>query len=153
MRRRGIPWFRFGRVGRGTVYLMQSRDMPDLYKVGFTKRKTTTRRAEINRVSGDDMRIVATVAMPLALKCEALVLRRLRRNPLRKRDRRGTEWFYLRPREEIQDIADRIERAADRVELIARLKCSWPKGVKRRVWRLVSTAMTGRLHREGNTYE
>ena len=136
-----VPWFRFSRAPWGTVYLMQSRRTPDLFKVGFTRRLTKDRRAELNRVAGDDLRIVATVSMPWAIRCEALVLRRLRRNMFRKRDRRGTEWFWLKPHEDIQDIADRLDKAADRIELIAKLKFSWPKRSKRRVFKLISSTL------------
>ncbi|MEP2628230.1 MAG: GIY-YIG nuclease family protein [Hyphomicrobiales bacterium] len=122
-----IPWLRFSRVPRGTVYLMQSRKEPDLFKVGFTKRLTKDRRAELNRVAQDDMKIVSTVSMPWARKCEALVLERLRRNMFRKRDRRGTEWFWLRSGETIGDVHNSIGKAARRIELISRWKLSWPK--------------------------
>lgn len=127
-----IPWLRFSRCPRGTVYLMQSRNQPDLFKVGFTKRKTKERRSELNRVAGDDMKIISTVSMPWARKCEALTLKRLKRNLWRKRDRRGTEWFHLRPGEHIQDISAKIEKAANQIELIAKLKLSWPKNVKQK---------------------
>jgi len=130
-----IPWFRFSRVPRGTVYLMQSRNEPDLFKVGFTKRKTIERRAELNRVAGDNMKIVFTVSMPWARKSEALALRRLRRNPFRKRDKRGTEWFRLQPGEDIQKIAGGIEAASNRIELLAKIKFSWPKRIEKRVFR------------------
>lgn len=73
-----IPFLRFNRAPSGTVYLMQSRGNPRLFKVGFTKRKTKERRFELNRVAGDDMAIVATVQLPWARACEALLLRRLR---------------------------------------------------------------------------
>ena len=122
-----IPFLRFHRAPFGTVYLMQSRGEPDLFKVGFTTRKTITRRAELNRVAGDDMRIVSTVSMPWARECESVTLRRLRRSWLRKRDRRGTEWFRLRRGESIEQITSHIEAAARRVELVARLKLSWPR--------------------------
>lgn len=127
-----IPWFRFSRAPWGTVYLLQSRQSVGLYKVGFTRRKTTTRRAELNRGSGEDMAVVATVSMPWALKCEALVLRRLRRNPFRRRDHRGTEWFWLGSSENITHIIKRIESAAVYVEFVAKCKLSWPKGVQKK---------------------
>ncbi len=114
---------------------MQSRNEPDLFKVGFTKRKTIERRAELNRVAGDDMKIVFTISMPWARKSEALALRRLRRNPFRKRDKRGTEWFRLRSGEDIQKIAGGIEAASGRIELIAKIKFSWPKGFEKRIFR------------------
>lgn len=133
--RRTIPWLRFSRVPWGTVYLLQSRNEPRLFKVGFTKRRTKDRRAELNRVAGDDMKIVSTVSLPWARNCEALVLRRLRRNPFRKRDRRGTEWFWLFATEDIHRIADRLEAASSHIEVIAKLKFSWPRGATKRVFR------------------
>ena len=128
-----IPYFRFSRCPWGTVYLMQSRRDQTLFKVGFTGRKTFERRAELNRVAGDDMKIVMTVTMPWARKCETLMLRRLRRHLFRKRERRGTEWF--RRRETIDHIAIGLERAAWNIEFIARWKFSWPKECKARVFK------------------
>lgn len=122
-----IPWFRFSRVPWGTVYLLQSRKDASLFKVGFTKRKVIERRAELNRVAGDDMKVVTTITMPWARKCETLVLRRLRRNPFRKGDKRGTEWFRLRSKEEINRISRKLERAAKWVEWVAKVQCSWPR--------------------------
>lgn len=130
-----IPYFRFSRSPWGTVYLMQSRKDQTLFKVGFTGRKTIARRAELNRVAGDDMKIVMAVTMPWARKCESLMLRRLRRNLFRKRDWRGTEWFRLRRKETIDHIAIRLERAAQRIQTIARLKFSWPKEAKPRIFK------------------
>ena len=127
-----IPWFRFNRAPWGTVYLMQSKRNTRLFKVGYTKRKTITRRAELNRVADDDMKIVATVQMPWAIKCESLLLRRLRRSPFRRRDRRGTEWFYLGPMEDISNIERKLARAAGNIELVSKLKFSWPKDAETR---------------------
>ncbi len=118
---------------------MQSRQNPDLFKVGFTTRKTTERRAELNRFSGKDMKIVSTVSMPWARKCEALLLRRLRRNPFRKRSHLGTEWFHLRPKETIEDIATNLFRSSQRIMLISKLKLSWPKGVLPRKFKALGT--------------
>ena len=125
-----ISWFRFNRAPWGTVYLMQSRHNPQLFKVGYTRRQTITRRAELNRVADDDMKIVATVQMPWAIKCEALLLKRLRRNPFRRRDRRGTEWFYLGPMEDISNIERKLTRAADHIEILYKIKLSWPTGAE-----------------------
>lgn len=130
-----IPWFRFSRVPWGTVYLLRSNTEEGLFKVGFTKRKVIKRRAELNRVAGDDMKIVATVTMPWARKCETLILRRIRRNPFRRRDRRGTEWFWLRPGEDVQQISKKLEKAANRIELIAKLKLSWPRQCEKKHFR------------------
>ena len=113
---------------------MQSRGQPELFKVGFTKRKTVTRRQELNRVAGDDLKIVMAISMPWARKCEALALKRLRRNPFRKRDRRGTEWFWLRPGESIDDISRRIHKSSERIEFVASWKLSWPKQMRKRVF-------------------
>lgn len=105
---------------------MQCRRDPSLFKVGYTARKTVNRRAEINRVAGDDMRIVQTVTMPWAYSCEGLVLCRIRREWFRRRDRRGTEWFRLKRGENIDQVARKIRRCADRTVLVAKLKRSWP---------------------------
>lgn len=123
----GIPFCARHRAPWGTVYLVQSRDDPTLFKVGFTTRRTIVRRAELNRVSGDDMAIVATVSMPWARAVETRVLRQLRGHWWRRRDRRGTEWFHLRRSEIITQVADRVDSAADRIAWIAKLKLSWPR--------------------------
>lgn len=123
-----VPWLRWRGTGWGTVYLMRSRKRPGLFKVGFTKRRTKDRRAELNRVGRDDMRIVFTVAMPLARHCERAMLRRLRRSLFRKGDHRGTEWFWLRKRESIDDIAALLHHTARTVRRVGKLKLSWPAG-------------------------
>lgn len=122
-----IPSFRFWTAPMGTAYLVQSRGEPWLFKVGLTTCKTTERRSELNRVAGDDMRIVQTVQLPWAAHCEATLLRRLRLNPLRRRDRRGTEWFSFGKKEPIDKIAVKLRAAARYTKLIARLNLSWPK--------------------------
>lgn len=129
-----LPWFRFRRVPWGTVYLLQSRKDASLFKVGFTKRKVIERREELNRVADDDMKVVTTITMPWARKCETLLLRRLRRNPFRKRDRRGTEWFRLKQNEDIHRISRKMEKAAGRIELIAKIQFSWPSEKTKRVF-------------------
>ncbi|MEM8777067.1 MAG: GIY-YIG nuclease family protein [Pseudomonadota bacterium] len=123
-----IPWFRNRRAPRGTVYLLSSRQQPRLFKVGFTKRLVKERRAELNRVAGDNMAVVYTVSLPWARACETLILRRLRRHPFRHGDRRGTEWFWLTRYENIQSIIDKLEAAALATRRIARWRLSWPKG-------------------------
>ena len=128
------PWLRRRGTGWGTVYLMRSRKRPDLFKVGFTRRRTKDRRTELNRVGRDDMRIVFTVSMPLARQCERAMLRRLRRSFFRKGDHRGTEWFWLRKRESIDDIAALLLRTARTVQRVGKLKLSWPAGVEPRVF-------------------
>jgi len=133
--RSSIPWFRFGSVPWGTVYLMQARNRPDLFKVGFTKRKTITRRAEINRIANDDMKIVQTITMPWAYVCEQSVLRRFRSSWFRRGDVRGSEWFKLRRNETMKHVSNRIERVARKTQRLAMWKCSWPKGYVPRVKR------------------
>ena len=130
-----IPWLRWRGTGWGTVYLMQSRKRPGLFKVGFTRRRTKDRRTELNRVGRDDMKIVYTVSMPLARQCERVMLRRLRRGFFRRRgDRRGTEWFWLRKSERIEDIAALLDDTSHTVRRIGKLKFSWPAGAEIRVF-------------------
>ena len=125
----GVPWLRWRGTGRGTVYLMHARRRPGLFKVGFTTRRTKDRRAELNRVGQDDMRIVCTVTMPLARSCERVLLHRLRGGWVRRRrDRRGTEWFWLRRGEEIGDIAALLHDTAQAVRRVGKCKLSWPRG-------------------------
>ena len=114
---------------------MQSRSEPRLFKVGYTKRRTKDRRSELNRVAGDDMAIVATVQLPWARACETLLLRRLRSNPFRRRDKRGTEWFWLGRREDIANIEIKMERTAKAIRRMAWLRLSWPTGAKIRTFR------------------
>lgn len=47
------------RVKTGTVYLMVSRDKPDLFKIGFTERLTKERRRELERASGEQLTVAA----------------------------------------------------------------------------------------------
>ncbi|WP_373634747.1 GIY-YIG nuclease family protein [Yoonia sp. SS1-5] len=133
--RTSIPWFRRRRIPFGTVYLMQARDTPRLFKVGFTKRRTKDRRGELNRVARDDMAIVYTVSLPWARSCETLVLGRLRWNPFRRGDTRGTEWFWLGKRESIEAIVRKIDRAARDTRRMARWRWSWPTGAEIREFR------------------
>ena len=113
---------------------MQSVDDPDLFKVGFTKRLTKTRRAELKGKVGGQLRIVFTISMPNAYFTEQHVLRRLRCRFLGRGDRRGTEWFRLRKNETIDDIIARIERSASAIRLTSRLKLSWPKDAEFKVF-------------------
>lgn len=124
-RKRSIPWFR-KRLARGTVYLMQSDAQPDLFKVGFTSRKTKTRRSELAGKVDGKLVIRYSINMPHAWFVEQLVLRRLRSRLFGRGDGRGTEWFHLRRHETISDIAVRIDQAAADIRLVARLKFSWP---------------------------
>lgn len=124
-RKRSIPWFR-KRLASGTVYLMQSDAQPDLFKVGFTARKTKTRRTELAGKVDGKLVIRYTVSMPHAWFVEQLVLKRLRSRLFGRGDSRGTEWFHLRRHETISDIAARMDQAAADIRLIARLKFSWP---------------------------
>ncbi|MEM9524071.1 MAG: GIY-YIG nuclease family protein [Pseudomonadota bacterium] len=133
-RRRSIRWFQ-RRPRWGTVYLMQSQDQPDLFKVGYTTRRTKDRRAELKGKVDGRLKIVYTLSMPNAYFTEQLVLRRLRRRFLGRGDGRGTEWFRLRRRETIADIARRIEEAARQIRFISRLKLSWPKDTEFRIFR------------------
>lgn len=133
--RTGIPWLWRRKVPYGTVYLMQARATPRLFKVGFTKRRTKDRRTELNRVASDDLAIVYTVSLPWARACETLILRRLRWNPFRRGDRRGTEWFWLRKRETIEAIIAKLDRAARDTRRMARWRWSWPRGAEIKTFR------------------
>ncbi|WP_366141913.1 GIY-YIG nuclease family protein [uncultured Tateyamaria sp.] len=122
-RKNHVPWFRTR--GWGTVYLLQSKTEPALFKVGFTQRKTHTRRNELKGLVDGGLRIVFTVSMPHAYVTEQRTLKGLARRWFGRRDRRGTEWFVLRRTETIDDIAKRILRTAREVQFEARLKLSW----------------------------
>lgn len=126
-RRKAIAWFR-RRPAWGTVYLMQSLDEPDLFKVGFTNRQTKDRRAELKGKVGGRLKVFYTLSMPNAYFTEQLVLRRLRRRLLGRGDHRGTEWFRLRKKEAVPDMVDRIHEAACRIRLVSKMKLSWPSG-------------------------
>ena len=141
---RVIPWLRRRGTGWGTVYLMQSRKRPGLFKVGFTQRRTKDRRTELNRVDRDDVRIVFTVSMPLARQCERIMLRRLRRGLFRRRgDRRGTEWFWLRKGERIDDIAALLNDTAHTIRRVGRFKLSWPAGKEIRIFNALPSRASG----------
>ena len=126
-RRKSIAWFR-GRPAWGTVYLMQSLNEPDLFKVGFTKRRTKDRRSELQGKVGGRLKVFYTLSMPNAYFTEQLVLRRLRRRFWGRGDRRGTEWFRLRKKETMSDVVDRIHKAACRIRWVSKMKLSWPSG-------------------------
>lgn len=133
-----VPWFKTR--GWGTVYLVQSRSEPELFKVGFTKRKTNTRRNELKRLVDGGLRIVFTVSMPHAYVTEQKTLKGLAGRWLGRRDRRGTEWFRLRRTETIDDISTRILRCARQVQFEARLKFSWAKKSKIRTFQAQPTS-------------
>ncbi len=127
-----VPWFRTR--GWGTVYLLQSRSEPALFKVGFTQRKTHTRRNELKGLVDGGLRIIFTVSMPHAYVTEQKTLKGLAGRWFGRRDRRGTEWFVLRRTETIHDIVQRILRSAREVQFEARLKFSWGKDSKIRTF-------------------
>ena len=130
-----VPWFARRKAAWGTVYLVHAKNDPSLFKVGFTSRRTIDRRAELNRVAGDDMRIVQTMGMPFAFLLERQVLAKLRSEWFRRSDSRGTEWFRLKRGETISDIGAKIEKHARRLEQQARFRFSWPKDVERRLFK------------------
>lgn len=136
-RRKSIPWLH-RRPALGTVYLMQSELQADLFKVGFTKRKTKARRAELSGKVDGRLLIRYTITMPHAYFVEQLLIRRLRRRMFGKGDKRGTEWFRLRKCDTIEQIIDRIDQAASHTRLISRLKCSWPAGTEIKSFRSTS---------------
>lgn len=105
---------------------MQSLDEPDLFKVGFTKRLTKDRRAELKGKVGGRLKVFYTLSMPNAYFTEQLVLRRLRQRLFGRGDRRGTEWFRLRKKETMMDVVNRIDAAARRIRWITKMKLSWP---------------------------
>lgn len=107
---------------------MQSLDEPDLFKVGFTKRLTNSRRNELKGKVGGRLKVYYTLSMPNAYFTEQRVLRDLRARWFGRGDRRGTEWFRLRRNETLPDIAARIFKAAGMVRRVSKLKLSWPKG-------------------------
>ncbi len=122
-----IGWFDF-RAPTGTVYLMQPDNDPRLFKLGFTSRPTLERRRELQRPGDGKLRIVCSVTMPHAYALEQRLLARMRggwRLFRRRPSPRGTEWFYLRRGEEIDDIQFLVEREARRVRRAAVLRLSW----------------------------
>ena len=131
-RKNHVPWFRTR--GWGTVYLLQSKSEPALFKVGFTQRRTHTRRNELKGMVNGGLRIVFTVSMPHAYVTEQKTLKRLAGRWFGRRDRRGTEWFVLRRTETIDDIVHRILRSAKEVQFEAWLKFSWGNNSKLRTF-------------------
>lgn len=111
---------------------MVSRLHPRLFKVGFTKRRTKDRRSELNRVAGDDMKIVMTVTMPWAAFLERAVLKVLRRSRFCRADRRGTEWFELNTPDGISKVEKLLKTKSSSIHRSARFRLSWPKNVEPR---------------------
>ena len=130
--RKSIPWF--SRSGWGTVYLMQSREDPRLFKVGYTRRRTKDRRAELQAKVYGELDIIYGLSMPHAYHAEQRTLRGLRLRWFGGGDRRGTEWFRLRRNETMEDIKARIATAADQVRREAKFKLSWAKDTQIRIF-------------------
>ena len=124
--RKSIPWLRTS--GWGTIYLLQSREDPRLFKVGYTRRRTKDRRAELRAKVYGELDIVYGLSMPHAYQAEQRVLRGLRSRWFASGDRRGSEWFWLRRNECIDDIKLRILRAANQIRREAFFRGSWKAG-------------------------
>lgn len=123
-----IGWF-VRRPVRGTVYLMQPRSRPDLFKIGFTTRRPNDRRRELERKADRGLHIVCAITMPHAYVLEQRLLRRMRGGWWlfrRKANRRGTEWFHHLPGERIEHIRRLMLWESDNVRRVAILKFSWP---------------------------
>ena len=131
-RRQSIPWFR--RSGWGTVYLLQSREDPRLFKVGYTRRRTKDRRAELRAKVYGELDIVYGLSMPHAYHAEQRTLRGLRLRWFGRGDERGAEWFRLRKNETMDDIKARITKAAAQVRREAKFKLSWAKDTQIRIF-------------------
>ena len=89
---------------------MQSLDEPDLFKVGFTKRLTKSRRSELKGKVAGRLKVYYTLSMPNAYFTEQRVLRHLRARWFGRGDRRGTEWFRLRRNETLPDAYSGVIR-------------------------------------------
>lgn len=127
-RQRTIGWFNW-RAVPGTVYLMQPRSRPDLFKIGYTSRPAETRRRELEKKSDRGLQIICAVTMPHAYALEQKLLGRMRGGWWifrRRRNRRGTEWFHLRKGERIERIRDLVLWEACRTRTSAVLRMSWP---------------------------
>jgi hypothetical protein len=131
-RRKTIPWFRM--TGWGTVYLMQSSEDPRLFKVGYTKRRTKDRRAELKGKVNGQLIIIYGLSMPHAYHAEQRTLRGLRLRWFGRGDPRGTEWFRLRKNETMDDIKSRIAKAASQVRREAKCKLSWAKDAEIKIF-------------------
>lgn len=133
-RQRRVGWFNW-RATRGTVYLMQPRSRPDLFKIGYTVRPAEQRRRELEKKSDRGLEIICSVTMPHAYSLEQKLLRRMRGGWWifrRRANTRGTEWFHLRPGERIEHIRDLVLWEARRTRLSAVLRFSWP--IFSRLW-------------------
>ena len=120
-----IEWFR-PNVAWGTVYLTADEQYNRRIKLGFTQRKSTERRKELAREVDGRLLIVLTIKMPHAFALEAACHRTMRK--IAKRDpKRTKEWYILRQGRTISDAEKLIVKQASRIQLIARLKFSWPK--------------------------
>ena len=132
-RKSNVPWFR-RRPTWGTVYLMQSVKHPRLIKVGYTRRRTKDRRSELSSMVDGELKIMFTISMPNAHVTEQLVLRGLRQRIMGSGDSRGIEWFWLRRWETTDDVVRRIKQAANQIQILSRLKWSWPKDAKVQIY-------------------
>jgi hypothetical protein len=146
IKRQKLPWGRARSAPYGTVYLMQDKHQPRLIKVGYTKRRTIDRRAELNRVAGDDMRIRMTLSMPWAAQVEQKALRHLRRKRRLKSDHRGTEWFWLPDTDALSDIETILTNTATKIQKTARLKLSWPKNTQIKMFKPRSGLKSATAH-------
>lgn len=133
-RRKSLPWFK-RRTRHSTVYLMQDVRKPNLIKIGFTTRRTHTRKNELSKKTRDGVRIIYTISMPHAYFAEQRILRRMRRRWFGAGSRRGTEWFGLRPVDRIERITSQMLQEAKVIRFIARLKFSWPANTEIREYR------------------
>ena len=127
-RQRRLGWFNW-RATRGTVYLMRPRSRPDLFKIGYTVRPAEQRRRELEKKSDRGLEIICSVTMPHAYALEQKLLRKMRGGWCifrRRRNKRGTEWFHLKPGEKIEQIRDLVLWEARRTRLLAALRFSWP---------------------------
>lgn len=122
-----IPWFR--RDARAqTLYLVQSRRFPTLVKVGYTSRRTTVRRRELEADLGDELKICFTIGMPRAWHAEQVAHQMLRARgwQLCWSHGLGGEWYVL-PREgKLDAVRDVMMAAARHVERRSRRRFSWP---------------------------
>lgn len=118
------------RVKIGTVYLLVSRDKPDLFKIGFTERLTKERRRELERASGEQLTIAYSVSLPWAYATEQRLHKFYRRRLRGSAPELGTEWFRLRRWESLQGVRRRMNSIAKLTEWEARIKLSWGKGIE-----------------------
>lgn len=125
----------------GTVYVLQDKRWPGIYKVGFTSRRIADRKAEIVRemTADRDLRLIFAIDMMHAKQVETVAHRRLRKFRAPKtRHHTGREWFLLTGMNRDDRVIQTVLRSAGDVRYRARRvgRWSYQDQLRAKFWRL-----------------